>query len=133
MNLLYLPCSRFSHLSSPLGLEICANIDRQDATGLSGEHSEALLQDLTALFKAMSDRGGGAALDRPFSSPYYWAGFQVQIMKNDVVMRLLTPCNILRSTKCLISGRDIPTTRIIECKSGRQRSPLKHKVVDENR
>lgn len=35
------------------------------------------MQELSSLFKVMSERGNGAALDRPFSSPYHWAGFQV--------------------------------------------------------
>lgn len=49
----------------------------QDARGLSPEDSDALMQELSSLFKVMSERGNGAALDRPFSSPYHWAGFQV--------------------------------------------------------
>lgn len=49
----------------------------QDARGLSSEDSDELMQALSSLFKVMSDRGSGAALDRPFASPYHWAGFQV--------------------------------------------------------
>ncbi|CAM9264513.1 unnamed protein product, partial [Ectocarpus sp. 12 AP-2014] len=49
----------------------------QDARGLSPEDTESLMQELSSLFKVMSERGNGAALDRPFSSPYHWAGFQV--------------------------------------------------------
>ncbi|CAM9536199.1 unnamed protein product, partial [Scytosiphon promiscuus] len=49
----------------------------QDAKGLSPDDSDALMKELSSLFKAMSERGNGAAIDRPFSSPYHWAGFQV--------------------------------------------------------
>lgn len=44
---------------------------------MSPEDSDALMKELSSLFKVMSERGNGAALDRPFSSPYHWAGFQV--------------------------------------------------------
>lgn len=37
------------------------------------------MQELSSLFKVMNDRGNGAAIARPFSSPYYWAGFQVTL------------------------------------------------------
>ena len=37
------------------------------------------MQELSSLFKVMHERGNGAAIDRPFSSPYYWAGFQVRL------------------------------------------------------
>ncbi|CBJ25838.1 tetratricopeptide repeat domain protein [Ectocarpus siliculosus] len=50
----------------------------QDARGLSPEDAESLMQELSSLFKVMSERGNGAALDRPFSSPYHWAGFQAR-------------------------------------------------------
>ncbi|CAM9303645.1 unnamed protein product, partial [Hapterophycus canaliculatus] len=49
----------------------------QDAKGFSPEDSDALMKELSLLFKTMSERGNGAAIDRPFSSPYHWAGFQV--------------------------------------------------------
>lgn len=52
---------------------------RQDARGLAPEDSDALMQELSSLFKTMSERGNGAALDKPFSSPYHWAGFQVRL------------------------------------------------------
>lgn len=43
---------------------------------MSAEDSGALVQELSALFKVMAERAKGSAVDRPFNSPYYWAGFQ---------------------------------------------------------
>ncbi|CAM9498108.1 unnamed protein product, partial [Ectocarpus fasciculatus] len=55
----------------------------RDARGLSPEDAESLMQELSSLFKVMSERGNGAALDRPFSSPYHWAGFQVIVRERN--------------------------------------------------
>lgn len=56
-----------------------ASVRSQDAKGLPPDDSDALMKELSSLFKTMSERGNGAAIDRPFSSPYHWAGFQVNL------------------------------------------------------
>lgn len=77
----------------------------QDARGLSDQDSSEIIQELTAYFEATSERGGGVAMDRPFSSPYFWAGFQVwmPLLVGDEITGLLSDLDVENS--CSRSSR----------------------------